>query len=54
MQHRGILQRKFIIGQALHDIRLTFWIYPFTWALSSAAYVVLLKRLHVEQLAAQC
>jgi len=44
----------FTLGQALHDIRLAFWIYPFTWALSSAVYVILLKRLHVEQLAAQC
>jgi Na+-driven multidrug efflux pump len=40
----------FTLGQALHDIRLAFWIYPFTWALSSAVYVVLLKRLRVEQL----
>ena len=44
----------FTLGQALHDIRLAFWIYPFTWALSSAVYVILLKRLHVEQLASQC
>lgn len=44
----------FTLGQSLHDIRLAFWIYPFTWALSSAVYVKLLKRLHVEQLSAQC
>lgn len=44
----------FTLGQSLHDIRLAFWIYPFTWALSSAVYVILLKRLHVEQLSAQC
>ena len=44
----------FTLGQALHDIRLAFWIYPFTWTLSSVVYVVLLKRLHVERLAAQC
>ena len=44
----------FTLGQSLHHIRLAFWIYPFTWALSSAVYVILLKRLHVEQLSAQC
>ena len=27
-----------------------YWIYPFTWALSSAVYVVLLKRIHVDRL----
>ena len=41
----------FTLGQALHDIRLAFWIYPFTWALSSAVYGVLLKRIHVDRLA---
>ena len=40
----------FTLGQALHDIRLAYWIYPFTWALSSAVYAVLLKRIHVDQL----
>ena len=41
----------FTIGQALHDIRLAFWIYPFTWALSSIAYGILLKRIRVDRLA---
>ena len=40
----------FTIGQAIHDVRLAFWIYPFTWALSSAVYGVLLRRIHVERL----
>ena len=40
----------FTVGQVLHDIRLAFWIYPFTWTLSSVAYIVLLKRIHVDQL----
>ncbi len=31
------------IGQAVHDIRLVCWIYPFTWALSSAVYVFFLR-----------
>ncbi len=40
----------FTLGQALHDIRLAYWIYPFTWALSSVVYAVLLKRIHVDRL----
>ncbi len=31
------------IGQAVHDIRLVYWIYPFTWMLSSIAYIGFLK-----------
>ncbi len=42
----------FTLGQLLHDIRLAWWIYPFTWTLSGAAYVVLLKRIRVDRLAA--
>ncbi len=42
----------FTIGQLFHDIRLAYWIYPFTWTLSSAAYIVLLKRIKVDRLAA--
>lgn len=41
----------FTLGQLLHDIRLAYWIYPFTWTLSSAVYVVLLKRMHMDRLA---
>ncbi len=40
----------FTLGQALHDIRLAYWIYPFTWMLSSVVYAVLLKRIHVDRL----
>jgi len=40
----------FTLGRVLHDVRLAFWIYPFTWSLSSVVYVVLLKRIHVEEL----
>lgn len=40
----------FTLGQALHDIRLAYWVYPFTWALSSVVYAVLLKRIHVDRL----
>ena len=43
----------FTIGQAVHDIRLAFWIYPFTWTLSSAVYISLLRRLHVDNLASR-
>ena len=42
----------FTLGQVLHDIRLAFWIYPITWTLSTAAYVLLLKRIRVDHLAA--
>ncbi len=31
------------IGQNIHDIRLVYWIYPFTWALSSIVYIFFLK-----------
>ena len=40
----------FTLGQAVHDIRLAYWIYPFTWTLSSVVYAVLLKRIHVDRL----
>ena len=39
------------IGQVWHDIRLAFWVYPFTWTLSSIVYAILLKRIHVDRLA---
>ena len=41
----------FTLGQLLHDIRLAYWIYPFTWTLSSAVYAVLLRRMHTDRLA---
>ena len=31
------------IGQVYHDIRLTCWIYPITWGLSSVVYIIFLK-----------
>lgn len=31
------------IGQTVHDIRLVYWIYPFTWALSSFVYIFFLR-----------
>ena len=40
----------FTLGQMVHDIRLAFWIYPFTWTLSSSVYVVRLKKIQVDQL----
>ncbi len=39
------------IGKVWHDIRLAFWVYPFTWTLSSIVYAILLKRIHVDRLA---
>ena len=41
----------FTLGQAVHDIRLAYWIYPVTWTLSSVVYALLFKRLKVEELA---
>ena len=41
----------FTLGQLLHDIRLAYWIYPFTWTLSSAVYAVLFRRMHTDRLA---
>ena len=32
-----------LIGGMIHDIRLVFWIYPVTWALSSIVYIWFLK-----------
>ena len=29
----------FTLGQAVHDIRLIYWIYPFTWTLSTIVYL---------------
>lgn len=37
----------FTIGQAVHDIRLIYWIYPFTWSLSSIVYLVSFRKLHI-------
>ena len=31
------------IGNTIHDIRLVYWIYPFTWALSSIVYIFFLR-----------
>ena len=31
------------IGQTIHDIRLVYWIYPFTWCLSSILYIFFLR-----------
>ncbi len=36
------------VGQVFHDIRLTYWIYPFTWGLSSAAYLLYMRKLRTE------
>lgn len=37
----------FTIGQAVHDIRLIYWIYPFTWTLSSIVYFISFRKLHI-------
>lgn len=35
------------IGQAIHSIALTNWLYPITWALSAITYTVMLYRMNV-------
>ncbi len=37
----------FTLGQVLHEIWLIYWIYPFTWTLSSIVYLLLFKKLHL-------
>jgi Na+-driven multidrug efflux pump len=37
----------FTLGQAVHDIRLIYWIYPFTWSLSSLVYLVEFRKLRL-------
>ena len=34
----------FTLGQAVHDIRLIYWIYPFTWSLSTLVYLVSFRK----------
>ena len=40
------------IGQQIHDIRLVFWIYPFTWTLSTVVYLFYLRAMNRTVLAA--
>ena len=35
------------IGQQVHDLFLTYWLYPITWALSSIVYVFDLRKYHL-------
>ena len=35
------------IGQSVHDLFLTYWLYPITWALSSIVYVFDLSKYHL-------
>ena len=35
----------FTVGQIFHDIRLIYWVYPFTWTLSTLAYLFDFKRI---------
>ena len=37
----------FTLGRVMHDIRLVYWIYPFTWFLSTVVYLFSFKRLHL-------
>lgn len=35
------------IGQVIHDIRLTNYLYPLTWVLSSIVYIFMLRKMHI-------
>ena len=37
----------FTIGQAIHEIWLIYWIYPFTWSLSTAVYLFSFRKHHI-------
>ena len=37
----------FTIGQVFHDIRLIYWVYPFTWSLSTIVYLISFRRLNL-------
>ena len=37
----------FTLGQAVHDIRLIYWIYPFTWTLSTIVYLIDFRKQHL-------
>ena len=37
----------FTLGQAIHEIWLVYWIYPFTWTLSSIYYLVNFRRMRL-------
>ncbi|MBR2825175.1 MAG: MATE family efflux transporter [Solobacterium sp.] len=39
----------YTIGQVYHDIHVVYWIYPFTWTLSTLVYLYFLKKLKVFQ-----
>ena len=35
------------IGQSIHDLNLTHWLYPITWSLSSIVYIFDLRKYHL-------
>ena len=37
----------FTVGQAIHEIWLIYWIYPFTWSLSTAVYLFSFRKHHI-------
>ena len=37
----------FTVGQFLHDIRLVYWVYPFTWMLSTVAYLINFRKVRL-------
>lgn len=39
----------YTIGQVYHDINVVYWIYPFTWTLSTLVYLYYLKKMDIFQ-----
>ena len=37
----------FTLGQSMHEIWLIYWIYPFTWTLSSIFYLLNFRKMHL-------
>ena len=37
----------FTVGQAIHEIWLIYWIYPFTWSLSTVVYLFSFRKHHI-------
>lgn len=43
----------FTIGQLIHDIHLVYWIYPFTWMISTLVYAIYFRKNSLDKLIAE-
>jgi Na+-driven multidrug efflux pump len=37
----------FTVGRIIHEIWLIYWVYPFTWSLSSLVYLLEFRKMHL-------